>query len=87
MAYLHSHQVIHRDLKPENILIDEFLHPKISDFGLYKVYEFLSISMNIQSQSRLKDTVIHMALVIFDEKYSKINDVYVFSIIVKEIMT
>ena len=37
MSYLHSHNIIHRDLKPDNILIDQFLFPKISDFGLSKL--------------------------------------------------
>ena len=33
MKYLHSNN-IHRDLKPDNILMDDFLCPKIADFGL-----------------------------------------------------
>lgn len=61
MMYLHSHNIIHRDLKPQNILLNEFLHPKISDFGLSKINEFLSASMNIQSQKGLKGTPIYMA--------------------------
>ncbi|KAK8854133.1 hypothetical protein M9Y10_016687 [Tritrichomonas musculus] len=36
MKYLHSLDIIHRDLKPENILFDEYLYPKITDFGLSK---------------------------------------------------
>ena len=34
MSYLHFNNVIHRELKPGNIIMDEYLHPKISDFGL-----------------------------------------------------
>lgn len=38
MLYLHSNNFIHRDLKPENVLMDEYLFPKISDFGLSKTF-------------------------------------------------
>lgn len=88
MAYLHSHNVIHRDLKPGNVLMDEYLHPKISDFGLSKITDFLSISMNQQSQKGFKGTPIYMAPEIFiNEEYSKATDVYAFSIVVYEILT
>lgn len=30
---MHSQRLFHRDLKPENIFLDEFLVPKIGDFG------------------------------------------------------
>ncbi|KAK8892970.1 hypothetical protein M9Y10_030224 [Tritrichomonas musculus] len=88
MLYLHAHNVIHRDLKPENILIDDDLHPKISDFGLSKVTDFLSISMNIQSNKGLKGTPAFMAPeILFDEQYSKQGDVYSFAFVVYEIVT
>ena len=38
MSYLHSHNIIHRDLKTGNILEDDYLFPKIADFGLSKIY-------------------------------------------------
>lgn len=88
MSYLHSHNVLHRDLKPENILVDEYLHPKISDFGLSKITDFLSTSMNFQSQKGRKGTPAYMASeIISEEKYSKSSDVYAFGFIVYEIMT
>jgi serine/threonine protein kinase len=41
-AYLHEEsiiRVVHRDIKASNVLLDTDLNPKISDFGLAKLYD------------------------------------------------
>ena len=35
---IHEKGVVHLDIKPQNILLDKYYEPKISDFGLSKIY-------------------------------------------------
>ena len=88
MSYLHHYNIIHRDLKPENILLDDFLFPKIADFGLSKMNHLHQETMSMQSIAEIKGTPRYIAPEIWSKyEYTKACDVYSFALILYELMT
>lgn len=61
MSYLHSHDIIHRDLKPDNVLLDDYLHPKIADFGLSKVSKQNPTKIALESTLSIKGTPVYIS--------------------------
>ena len=88
MSYLHLNNIIHRDLKPANILEDDYLFPKIADFGLSKQMHTNESSMTDQSTTCFKGSLAYSAPeCILKYEFTKASDVYSFAMIVYEIVT
>ncbi|KAH6777140.1 Leucine-rich repeat transmembrane protein kinase [Perilla frutescens var. frutescens] len=60
LAYLHEEsrlRIVHRDIKASNILLDSQLNPKLSDFGLAKLYDDAKTHMS----TRVAGTIGYLA--------------------------
>ncbi|XP_020961402.1 rust resistance kinase Lr10-like [Arachis ipaensis] len=87
IAYLHEGcdmQILHFDIKPHNILLDENFIPKVSDFGLAKLYP---LDNNIVTLTAVRGTIGYMAPELFYQNIGAVSykaDVYSFGMLLME---
>ncbi|KAG7585013.1 Bulb-type lectin domain superfamily [Arabidopsis thaliana x Arabidopsis arenosa] len=88
LHYLHRDsclRVIHRDLKVSNILLDEKMNPKISDFGLARMYQGTEYQDNTR---RVAGTLGYMSPeYAWTGMFSEKSDIYSFGVLLLEIIS
>ncbi|KDP35174.1 hypothetical protein JCGZ_10708 [Jatropha curcas] len=87
LEYLHrgcNTRIVHFDVKPHNILLDENFCPKISDFGLAKLY---TKKESILSMLETRGTIGYIAPEVFSRNFGGVSyksDVYSYGMLVLE---
>ncbi|KAL2456007.1 Protein kinase superfamily protein [Abeliophyllum distichum] len=78
-------QILHFDIKPHNILLDKYFDPKISEFGLAKLY---SRDDRVMTRTAARGTMGYMAPELFYKNIGRVShkaDIYSFGMLLMDI--
>ncbi|CAO2190811.1 unnamed protein product, partial [Urochloa humidicola] len=83
LHYLHDNSILHLDLKPENILLNDYMEPKIADFGLSRCYD----EKESKILTKPSGSMGYMAPERLDGIITLQSDIYSLGVIILEILT
>jgi len=86
ITYLHERDLIHRDIKTENVLLDEFMSPKLCDFGFARNTDGAYMTPKGRPMTMLGTDEFMAPEIIFGMEYNAKADIFGLGIVFAEMV-